>query len=202
MKKLNTELFIIKAREVHGNVYNYDKVEYIKAITKVIIVCPIHGDFSQRPNDHISGGNGCPKCKSVKNGNLKRKDQNDLIIKFEEVHGNVFDYKEVIYVNNKTPITVLCSSHGPFNIIPSKHLAGNGCPLCTGSYGERTITAILTELNVQFETEKTFDNLSGDYLPLKFDFYLPDHNLLIEYDGEFHFFHHKIFNYKQITEVS
>ena len=95
MKKLNTELVIIKAREVHGNVHNYDKVEYIKAITKVIIVCPIHGDFSQRPNDHISGGNGCPKCKSVKNGNLKRKDQNDLIIKFEEVHGNVFDYKKL-----------------------------------------------------------------------------------------------------------
>ena len=62
MKKITTEEFINRARKVHGNKYGYSKVEYKNAHTKVCIICPIHGEFWQIPNDHLNGC-GCPKCK-------------------------------------------------------------------------------------------------------------------------------------------
>ncbi len=61
MAKLNTEEFIKKAREVHGDKYDYSKVEYVNNRIKVCIVCPIHGEFWQRPSHHIEG-RGCSKC--------------------------------------------------------------------------------------------------------------------------------------------
>lgn len=57
----NTQDFINKSRVVHGNFYNYDKTEYKQAHTIVLIACPEHGDFSQKPTNHL-GGKGCPDC--------------------------------------------------------------------------------------------------------------------------------------------
>lgn len=64
-KKKSAEQFIKEAKEKFGNKYNYDKVVYKGCNTKVIIVCPIHGDFEQTPHSHIDG-QGCPKCNSSK----------------------------------------------------------------------------------------------------------------------------------------
>ncbi len=61
MAKLTTEEFIKKAREVHGDKYDYSKVEYVKSKTKVTIICPKHGEFLQTPQKHLSG-QGCPNC--------------------------------------------------------------------------------------------------------------------------------------------
>jgi len=57
----NITEFIEKSITIHGDKYDYSKVEYIKAIIKVIIVCKTHGEFDQTPNNHLNG-NGCPKC--------------------------------------------------------------------------------------------------------------------------------------------
>jgi hypothetical protein len=57
----NTLDFINSAKELHGNRYSYDKVQYVDSKTPVIITCPEHGDFAQTPNVHLSG-HGCPKC--------------------------------------------------------------------------------------------------------------------------------------------
>lgn len=62
MRKLTTDEFIKKAREVHCDKYDYSKVEYINKRTKVCIICPIHGKFWQLPNNHIRHKQGCPKC--------------------------------------------------------------------------------------------------------------------------------------------
>ena len=59
-----SEIFIQKAREVHGNKYDYSKVEYKDFYTKVCIICPIHGEFWQKPNIHIRTKICCPKCNS------------------------------------------------------------------------------------------------------------------------------------------
>lgn len=61
-KKLTTEEFIKRAKEVHGDKYDYSKVEYKNNKTPVTIICPIHGEFQQRPSNHLNG-NGCKKCK-------------------------------------------------------------------------------------------------------------------------------------------
>ena len=57
-----TQEFIQKARKIHGNKYDYSRVDYVKSKSKVCIVCPKHGEFWQTPNDHLSG-KGCRKCK-------------------------------------------------------------------------------------------------------------------------------------------
>ena len=65
MKKLTTEEFIEKAIKVHGNKYDYSKVDYINSTTKVCIICPIHGEFWQKASDHINNNASCPKCASI-----------------------------------------------------------------------------------------------------------------------------------------
>ncbi|MBQ2441354.1 MAG: hypothetical protein II502_04090, partial [Paludibacteraceae bacterium] len=58
---MTTEEFIQKAKQVHGDKYDYSKVEYVNSKTKVCVVCPEHGEFWQTPNSH-SRGVGCSKC--------------------------------------------------------------------------------------------------------------------------------------------
>ena len=62
MKRLTKEIFIERAKQIHGNKYDYSEVEYINANTKVRIICPIHGEFFQTPSRHINMKQGCPKC--------------------------------------------------------------------------------------------------------------------------------------------
>ena len=61
-RKLTTEEFIKRARDIHGNLYDYNKTEYVNYDTKLIITCPKHGDFKQSPTHHLNG-EGCPKCR-------------------------------------------------------------------------------------------------------------------------------------------
>lgn len=200
MKRLTTEEFVKNANAVHNNYYSYDKTVYTKAIDKVIITCPLHGDFHQRPNDHISGKNGCPNCKFSKISTLKRKDITDVLGAFNTVHEDRYCYDEVKYVNTHTHVKIKCPTHGVFLMTPSKHLSGNGCPSCGASNGERLVSSVLQEIGTNYIRQHTFSDLMGDYNHLKFDFFLPDLNMLIEYDGEQHFFHNKIFNYKSMEE--
>lgn len=70
MQKLTTDQFIAKALDLHGNTYDYSKVQYISSTDKIVITCPEHGDFTQIPNNHLKKS-GCPKCgisKRIKGG--------------------------------------------------------------------------------------------------------------------------------------
>ena len=123
-KKLTTEEFIIKSRKVHGDKYDYSKVEYINGRTKVIIICPIHGEFEQRPKLHLKD-NGCAKCVGK-----FRYDTISYIEKAKEVHCNKYNYSKVKYDNSRTKVSVICPEHGEFQQTPSSHLSGHGCPEC------------------------------------------------------------------------
>ena len=65
MRKLTAEEFIVRAKEVHGDRYSYDVTKYINNKTKVIITCPIHDEFEQKPKSHLDG-RGCPSCGGTK----------------------------------------------------------------------------------------------------------------------------------------
>ena len=129
MKKLTTKEFITKAQKIHGDKYDYSKVEYIGTQTKVCIICPEHGEFWQTPAMHLYG-NGCPKCKGDKNGNRCRKTVNDFIETAKKIHGDKYDYSKVKYVNTHTKVCIICPEHGEFWQTPNRHLAGDGCPIC------------------------------------------------------------------------
>jgi len=122
-----TKEFIDKAIEVHGDKYDYSKVEYIKAKDKIIIICKEHNIFEQNPHKHLSG-QGCPKCIGKNNTTL------DFIEKSKEIHGNKYDYSKTIYENNLKEVIIICKIHGDFLQLPKTHKRGNGCIKCSGKY--------------------------------------------------------------------
>lgn len=125
------EKFITKAKRVHGDKYDYSKVEYIDSTTKVCIICPIHGEFLQTPQGHIRG-NGCPKCANKKRGDTFRSNGDEFVEKASKIHNNKYTYDKSKYVNSSTKIPILCLEHGTFWMTPANHLLGQGCPKCSG----------------------------------------------------------------------
>jgi len=181
-----TEEFIAKANEIHKNKYDYSKVDYVDAFTKIKIICPVHGEFTQRPNSHLSGY-GCEKCGILVCMEVNRSNTNNFIERAKLKHNNIYDYSKVIYHNNITKVIIICPKHGEFLQDPMGHLTGHGCPTCRNSRGEEKIKDILKDNGIKYEPQKRFDDCRGKKNPLPFDFYLLDYNILIEYDGKQHF---------------
>jgi len=176
-----TKDIINEFKSIHGTKFGYSLVEYKNSYTKVKIICNIHGVFEQSPNSHIQG-QGCRKCVI--------DDLTYTTEKFIELsknkHGDKYDYSLVDYKNNITKVKIICTKHGVFEQTPNNHLKGSGCPKCNSSKGELIIDKYLVENNIIFEPQKTFDNCRNTN-PLHFDFYIPNLNLCIEYDGIQHF---------------
>jgi len=126
---MNTIDFINKAKEIHRDKYDYSKVEYVSSQKKICIICPKHGEFWQRPNDHLNG-HGCKKCAVEKKSEESRCDTNSFIEKCKKIHDNKYDYSKTTYINNHTNVQIICPKHGEFQIRPNNHLNGQGCPIC------------------------------------------------------------------------
>lgn len=171
-----------KSRQVHGNKYDYSMVEYVNALTKVEIICPIHGVFKMRPNDHLNGY-GCPKCGYESFGKSLRLGKDEFIRRAKKIHGNKYDYSKVEYVNNNTKVCIVCSEHGEFWQTPVHHLSGQGCPKCSESSLEEKVRLMLVEYNIKFDQHKKFGWLGKQHL----DFYLPDYKIGIECQGIQHY---------------
>jgi len=129
-KRVTTEDFIIKARLVHGDRYDYSKVTYTHQKNKINIGCSEHGDFMQSPTNHLSG-DGCPKCVKYP----IRITTEDFIVRLRSKHGDKYNYSKVIYSGPKNKITIICPIHNEFEQQPFNHLRGDGCPKCTGGVG-------------------------------------------------------------------
>lgn len=129
MAKLTTEEFIVRAKAVHGDKYDYSEVEYVNNSSPVVIVCPEHGAFEQRPNKHFNG-NGCPKCARATQSARQAMSQEVWIERAKRIHQNKYDYSKVAYVNNHTPISIICPIHGEFIQTPANHIKGQGCTIC------------------------------------------------------------------------
>jgi len=179
------EDFSRKSHIKHKRKYDYSKFIYVNNSTKGIIRCKTCGyEFPQSPNDHLDGC-GCPKCA----GRYKRN-KSDAIHDFILVHHNNFDYSKVKYVDLNTKIVIICKKCGAtFLQKPQKHLDGHGCPHCNLSRGESKIKNFMDKNGISYVSQKIFDgcrNPRTNY-HLRFDFYVPFQNLLIEYDGKQHF---------------
>ena len=126
--KLTTEEFIKKAREVHGDKYDYSKVEYKSSRDKVCIICPTHGEFYQISNDHLRGC-GCSRCSST-----VKLTREEFIEKAKKVHYDRYDYSKVDYKNSATKVCIICPEHGEFYQSPNSHLSYIGCPKCGNKF--------------------------------------------------------------------
>lgn len=125
-----TEEFIKQAKGIHGERYDYHKIDYYSNHKNVVIICRQHGEFPQTPSNHL-GGAGCPKCGKEAMARIKSHSTDSFIKKSIEIHGNRYDYSLVQYANNnQVKVSIVCKSHGVFRQAPLNHLTGQGCPEC------------------------------------------------------------------------
>jgi glutamate mutase epsilon subunit len=94
-KKLTTEEFIEMSKKVHGDKYKYDRTVYKTAKEKVVITCPIHGDFETVPDKHLRRHRGCPKCAN------KNTTTEEFIKKAKAIYRDKYDYSKVVYESSK-----------------------------------------------------------------------------------------------------
>ena len=132
-----TQVFIEKARAVHGDRYDYSKTVYVRRANHVNITCRIHGDFLQTASSHLDG-RGCRPC-----GMDDVSARVSFIPKALIVHRGLYDYSKVDYVRHCTPVIITCSKHGDFEQTPSGHLAGSGCPRCPRRYDQPTAVYLM-----------------------------------------------------------
>lgn len=125
--------FEAKARGVHGDAYNYSLVEYRKATIKVVIICSEHGEFLQKPSDHLAGY-GCPQCGLIKSSQNRTRDTSEFIKLAQEIHGDKYDYQKVVYKKAIEEVEIICPVHGGFGQRPADHLQGKGCRKCGGTF--------------------------------------------------------------------
>lgn len=119
--------FLDKVKKIHNNTYDYSLVEYTGLKNKITIICKIHGQFNQTPNNHLYKKNGCPIC-----GGTEKLTKENFINKANIKHKYKYDYRLVDYKNFYTKVNIICKSHGVFKQTPGNHMTGHGCSVCVG----------------------------------------------------------------------
>lgn len=175
--------WVERFRSVHGDRYDYSRVQYTDYKKPVEIICPEHGAFTQTPDNHFRGKQGCPKCKGARIRASKQMSVEEFIRRATEVHGGRFLYPRVQFTNVLTGVAaIVCPTHGPFTQSPVNHLAGKvGCTRCNHmkSEGEFAVLRLMSNWVVA-------ESRNGSMLkPKELDIYIPSRNLAIEYCGDF-----------------
>jgi very-short-patch-repair endonuclease len=128
--KLSIEEFISRSKKIHNNKYDYSLVKYKNTYTKVIIICPNHGQFEQRPDNHLRGRE-CYNCKG------KKITTKNFIDESNKVHNNFYDYSLVKYISGKHKVKIICPKHGTFLQRAKCHKEGSGCSKCSNNFSSK-----------------------------------------------------------------
>jgi hypothetical protein len=127
--RLTTGEFVKRARKIHGDKYDYRLTQYKNSKSKVVIICPDHGQFEQIPSSHLQG-RGCSECGLIQKARSKVLPQKEIIRRMIDVHGQRYDYSQVVYKCYNKKVRIICKKHGVFKQSPSHHISGEGCPKC------------------------------------------------------------------------
>ena len=174
--------FIQKAIEIHGNKYDYSKIEYINTSTKVCIICPEHGEFWQTPSAHVSG-QGCPKCGKHHLSILFRDNIDEFVKKANIIHNNRYDYSKVEYIRGNDKVCIICPEHGEFWQTPNSHLQCHGCPKCAVGKNISSEESEISEYIKRLIDDNIILNSRDIISPNELDIYIPSRNIAFEYDG-------------------
>jgi len=126
-RRKTTQKFIEESVKKHGNRYDYSKVDYIGITHKVTIICSVHGEFSQKPGDHING-RGCDKC-----GGTYQLTTDDFLQRMKNIPHFAernYDFSKVVYRSANSKVVVTCPKHGEWQAKPSMLMMGIGCRQC------------------------------------------------------------------------
>ena len=186
-KKSNTDEFIRKAIEVHGDRYNYSKTIYNGANNNVKIICPEHGEFEQVAYIHLKGA----KCSICMGKNQKTTEQ--FINESNNKYNSRFDYSKTNYIKAHDKVIIICPKHGEFEQTPDCHLrTNNGCPMCAA---EITVSSIEKEIIYFLKDDLNIQNIKRNkrniITPKELDIFLPEYNVAIEFDGLY--YHSELF---------
>tara|TARA_R110002153_G_scaffold120244_1_gene265483 strand:+ start:48 stop:728 length:681 start_codon:yes stop_codon:yes gene_type:complete len=139
--------FLSRSKKIHGDKFDYSKVDFIKESLEVTIICPIHGEFQQIARSHVDG-RGCKRCSGV--GGLTTE---EVVRRFRETIGDKYDYSKVVYESKDEKVIVICPIHGEFETRYYDHWKGKGgCPECRkdkirkARLGVRTVKVDMEEL--------------------------------------------------------
>ena len=150
---MTQEEFIFKSNIAHNYFFKdgYYKVNYKNNKTKIIIVCPVHGDIDVRPDVHLRG----VKCKFCSDKNIKYN-KNTFIDKSIKIHNNYYDYSFVEYVDINTKVKIICPIHGVFEQSPKKHLQLHGCSKCSKNH-KKNFDYYLEKFNILYNSEYLYE---------------------------------------------
>jgi len=178
---LTTEEFIERAKKIHGDKYDYSKVDYIGNKTEITIICPKHGEFNQIPNSHLNGKN-CRECAKesmiIAVGDFNRSTTEEFIKKAQKIHNNKYDYSKANYIDNKEKVVITCPEHGDFEQVACYHIAGSGCPQCAGTHIQNEINDFVCALGFD-----TVYNDRHEISPYELDIYVQQKRVAIEHNG-------------------
>jgi hypothetical protein len=193
-----TEQWVELASIKHEGFYDYSKSIYISSQTDVLITCPKHGEFKQKPSTHLQGG-GCQKCgiEKVIASKLYTEDEYDGIFKKMSLkHANKYTYKNLIRRDGMLFIELICDKHGEFTQRYDHHKRGHGCFKCVVNYSKAQMEwlnylSITSDYIQHAENEGEF-NVKGTNLYA--DGYEPSTNTIYEFQGDFWHGNPKRFN--------
>ena len=164
-QRKTNEQFIEEAIKIHGNTYDYSKVEYVNSNTNVIIICKEHGECYQSPHNHLTG-KGCYECSILVRSKKKTKTTKQFIEEAILIHKDKYDYSIVDYVNCNINVIIICKEHGNFLQKPTDHLCGHGCQLCgINKLGKWKLSNTQTFIEKAVEVhEDTYDYSKTHYI--------------------------------------
>ena len=202
---LTTQEFIKRAKEIHGDKYDYSMTDYEHSQKKIEIICQFHGLFEQRPSDHLSGA-GCKKCATELLINNTRKSNEDFIRQANEYHNYKFNYSNTIYEGAHKEVEIICEIHGPFKQIAHHHLECKwGCPGCS-HIGISKISLEWLEIMKIVYNCNIVNGLNSSEFRIddigKVDGFCYEKSLVFEFHGDFWHGNPKIFNKNEFNKVS
>lgn len=178
--------FIARAKEIHGDSYCYDEVEYRTTRCRVTIKCKLHGSFQMKACRHLQG-RGCRKCTYKSLQNDRRLSFWEFVDAVIATHGaHRYEYELNNHINSSSKISIKCPKHGWFQQSVWSHRRGHGCAACCQSAGEKRTRDTLTQLDIEFLEQARFPDCKAKRA-LPFDFFVPSNRLLIEFDGAQHY---------------
>lgn len=180
------EKFLEKAKKIHGDKFKYLS-EYKNARTKIKIKCvTCKKTINVPPRSHLTG-HGCKFCNYNDQSNRRKFSVEEFEKLCKEIHKDRYEYFQD-YTGIKNKIKIMCKTHGHifYQSGESHKIQKAGCPKCRLSQGEMEIENFLIKNNIKYKQQKLFEECKN-IKHLKFDFYLYNDNICIEYDGRQHF---------------
>lgn len=182
-KRLKTQNdFVNESNKIHNFKYNYENTEYNGCHNKIEYTCNTHGVILQTAQSHLYG-RGCHKCVG------RSRTTNDFITDAENIHGKLYDYSRVNYIDTIKKVEVICKKHGSFYTNVINHIGKkSGCPSCSCNYSKQQIqwlNFLQSKDNIHIQHADNSNEYQIPNTKYKADGYCKETNTIYEYHGDY-----------------